>query len=68
VLLADEFGALLESLKDGQMQAIALGKLQGFTNEEVAGQLGCSLRTVERRLEMIRRTWEQRQPPADGGD
>ena len=31
--------------------------MEGYTNEEVAGRLGCSLRTVARKRELIRRTW-----------
>jgi ECF sigma factor len=31
--------------------------MEGYTNEEVAGQLRCSLRTVARKVELIRRTW-----------
>jgi hypothetical protein len=37
---------------------LALLKLEGYTNEEVAGRLACSVRTVKRRLALIRRTWE----------
>ena len=57
-LVADDFQALLGRLKDDQMRHIAVRKLEGFTDTEVAADLGCSLRTVERRLEMIRRSWD----------
>lgn len=60
VLVAEEIADLFGRLKDDPMRAIAQRKLEGFTNEEVATHLGCSLRTVERRLEMIRRTWDTR--------
>jgi RNA polymerase sigma factor (sigma-70 family) len=34
-------------------------KLQGLTNREIAEEMGCGLRTVERRLEAIRRAWAE---------
>ena len=55
----EQFERLLEALDDESMRQIALGKLQGFTNVEIAEKLGCGLRTVQRRLEIIRRTWTQ---------
>ena len=41
------------------LRQIALWKLEGYTNEEIAGpdRLHCSLRTVERKLERIRGKW-----------
>jgi DNA-directed RNA polymerase specialized sigma24 family protein len=40
-------------------QQIAQWRLDGYNNAEIADRLGCGLRTVERRLELIRRVWEQ---------
>jgi DNA-directed RNA polymerase specialized sigma24 family protein len=31
--------------------------MEGYSNEEVADKLGCSLRSVARKVELIRRTW-----------
>ena len=50
---------------DPQLRRIAEFKLQGFTNREVAASLDCGLRTVERRLDLIRRTWESADGAAD---
>ena len=50
---------LMGSLDDPQMKLIALARMEGLNNEEIANQIDCSLRTVERRLQLIRRTWEQ---------
>ena len=50
---------LLELL-DGDMRHIALLKLEGYTNEEIAAAMGCSLPTVERRLRLIRKAWNGR--------
>jgi hypothetical protein len=30
--------------------------MEGYENEEIARQLGCGLRTVERKLNLIRKT------------
>jgi len=47
---------------DDDLQAIALGKMHGYTNQELAERMNCGLRTIERRLDLIRRIWEA---PAD---
>ena len=36
---------------------VALLKLEGYSNEEIARSLDCSSRTVERKLEVIRKRW-----------
>ena len=55
--VSEEFRRLLESLPDNDLQEIAIRKMDGYTNTEIAQQLGCSQRTIERRLQLIRRTW-----------
>jgi RNA polymerase sigma factor (sigma-70 family) len=57
VLIADEFRSLLGKLPDEEMRSIALRKLEGYSNEEIAGQLNCTVRTVGRRLSLIRDLW-----------
>jgi len=52
-------GALLLGRLEPAQRQIAQWKLDGYTNAEIAQRLGCGLRTVERRLELIRRIWEQ---------
>jgi DNA-directed RNA polymerase specialized sigma24 family protein len=61
--VADECRRLLDQLGDAQLRAVALGKLEGYTNEEIAAQLGCGLRTVERKLDRIRSIWAQESKP-----
>lgn len=53
----EEFDRLVVSLSEQTLQRIVTLKLQGYSNEEIAGDLGCVTRTVERKLEMIRRFW-----------
>ena len=57
--MADEVRRLLALLPDPDVRQLALGKMEGYTNEELAQELQCSLRTIERRLHLIRKTWER---------
>jgi DNA-directed RNA polymerase specialized sigma24 family protein len=56
VALTEEFEGRLQALSE-PLQQIALWKLDGCTHEEIAAKLGCSKRTVIRRIEEIRSTW-----------
>jgi DNA-directed RNA polymerase specialized sigma24 family protein len=47
-----------QMLMDPDLRRIALWKLEGCTNAEIAAQLRCTVRTVERKLERIRAYWE----------
>ena len=49
---------LLDKLDDDQLRQIAILKLQCFSNEEIADQLSCALRSVERKLQRIRVIWQ----------
>lgn len=49
---------LLSKLDDSQLRQIAIDKLYGYTNQEIARKQACSLATVERRLRLIRARWE----------
>lgn len=63
VAMAEECRHLLSQLQDEELQKLALAKLEGHTNGEIAAQLDCSERTVERRLRLIRRKWDSGPPP-----
>jgi RNA polymerase sigma factor (sigma-70 family) len=56
--VAEEFRRLLSALPDDGLRALAVRKMEGYTNEEIKDQLGCSLATVERRLKLIRQEWQ----------
>jgi DNA-directed RNA polymerase specialized sigma24 family protein len=60
--LADDFERLLARLSDPVMRRIALMKLACYSHEEIREQLGCSLRSVTLKLELIRRRWEKELP------
>jgi RNA polymerase sigma factor (sigma-70 family) len=57
--MSDEYQRLLDRLGDPQLRAIALWKVEGYTNEEIAGRLGCVVRSVERKLYRIRALWAE---------
>jgi DNA-directed RNA polymerase specialized sigma24 family protein len=58
VQFAEEYRRRLAGL-DADLQRVALAKMEGYTNAEVAVQLGVVERTVERRLELIRKLWHE---------
>jgi RNA polymerase sigma factor (sigma-70 family) len=55
---ADECRRLLEALEDPELRQVALWKVEGFTNEEIAARLDCVPRTVERKVRRIRLLWQ----------
>jgi DNA-directed RNA polymerase specialized sigma24 family protein len=52
--VAEEYRTLLARLPAGDLPVVAQSKMEGFTNEEIAANLGCALRSVERKLRVIR--------------
>ncbi|XZE37191.1 ECF-type sigma factor [Pirellulaceae bacterium SH501] len=54
----EELRVLLDLLNHS-MRTVALRKLDGYTNAEIAREQNCSIATVERRLKMIREIWTQ---------
>jgi RNA polymerase sigma factor (sigma-70 family) len=55
-MVAEGLERLLDRLGDEQLRQIALWKMDGHTNQEISDRLGCSLRTVANKLELIRRS------------
>jgi DNA-directed RNA polymerase specialized sigma24 family protein len=52
--LAEELETLLQRLGSDELRSIALWKLEGYTNAEIAARHGCALVSIERRLRLIR--------------
>jgi DNA-directed RNA polymerase specialized sigma24 family protein len=59
VQVAEECRRLLERLGDDELRAVAVWKMEGYTNEEIAAKLGRKVLTVTRKRNMIRRLWEK---------
>lgn len=55
--ISESCAQLLNALPDEMMKRIVLLKFEGAKNGEVASELQCTRRTVERKLERIRRIW-----------
>jgi DNA-directed RNA polymerase specialized sigma24 family protein len=62
--IAEEFQEMLDRFSDTILRSIALWKMEGFTSEEIASKLGCTTRTVERKLRLIRSEWNRGVPLA----
>jgi DNA-directed RNA polymerase specialized sigma24 family protein len=56
--VAEECQRLLARLGDEALRSIAVWKMEGDTNQQIAERLGCALITVERRLRLIRKLWQ----------
>lgn len=55
--VAELYLELINDLQDDTLRSIAMWKMEGYSNEEIAVKLDCSLRSVERKLAMIRHRW-----------
>jgi DNA-directed RNA polymerase specialized sigma24 family protein len=61
--MAEGVRTLLARLGDADLEAVALWKMEGYTNDEIAARLDCAPRTVERKLRLIRCIWEKELGP-----
>ncbi len=60
--VAEQFTRLLTQLVDASLQRVAVWRMEGYGNDEIAGMLDCSRRTVARKLDAIRIIWRQEEP------
>ncbi len=58
LMACEEIRRILNLLPDLELQDMAVAKMEGCTNEEIARRHQCSERTVERRLHLIREVWQ----------
>jgi len=61
--VAEEYRRLLELLADDSLRQVAVWKMEGYGNDEIAEKLGSSRRTVARKLEAIRTLWSSEPAP-----
>jgi DNA-directed RNA polymerase specialized sigma24 family protein len=61
-MVAEQYHHLLDALGDESLAQVALWRMEGYTNDEIAGRLGCAKRTVARRLDLIRKIWLEKVP------
>jgi DNA-directed RNA polymerase specialized sigma24 family protein len=55
VMVAEEYRRLLDRLGDDVLRKVAVLRIEGFTTDAIAVELGCARRTVARQLALIRR-------------
>jgi DNA-directed RNA polymerase specialized sigma24 family protein len=60
--VAEECQRLLRCLGDDTLRSVALRKMEGHNNDEIAAELNCAPRTVARKLRRIRALWSQEVP------
>jgi hypothetical protein len=65
-MVAEEYRCRLDELGDDTLRRIAELKLACYGNDEIRHQLGCSLRSVTLKLELIRKIWQQHQAAPPG--
>ncbi len=59
--ITEQVRRLMDLLPQDSLRVIAQRKLEGYDNPEIAAELDCGLRTVERKLRLIRSLWEREQ-------
>jgi DNA-directed RNA polymerase specialized sigma24 family protein len=65
-IMIEQVQHLLSHLGDENLRTIAVWKMEGFTNEEIAERLGCAVKTVSNKLRLIRLKWERELPGLRG--
>jgi DNA-directed RNA polymerase specialized sigma24 family protein len=61
--VAEEYQHLLGLLQQPGLTQVALWRMEGHTVEEIAQRIGCAPRSVKRKLQMIRASWEREMEP-----
>jgi DNA-directed RNA polymerase specialized sigma24 family protein len=61
--MTEECQNRLDQLDDPTLRAVAIWKMEGYTNREIANKLDCVEQTVERKLRSIRRIWSGEELP-----
>ncbi|MEM7478244.1 MAG: ECF-type sigma factor [Planctomycetota bacterium] len=59
--MMDDVKHLIETLDSDVLRRVALMKMDGLTNDEIATTIGCTRRSVLRKLERIRDYWDGRE-------
>jgi DNA-directed RNA polymerase specialized sigma24 family protein len=59
---ADDYARFLGRLQDPVLRAVAIRRLEGWSNQEIARELKVSTKTVDRKLQLIRAIWSRDNP------
>lgn len=55
--MEEQFRVLMNALPDESQKRVAKLRMDGYSNDEIAKTLDISIRSVERKLNVIRKTW-----------
>jgi DNA-directed RNA polymerase specialized sigma24 family protein len=55
----DDLMARLAATGDVRLEEVARLRLEGFANQEIAHDLGCTVRTIQRKLHILERLWNE---------
>ncbi len=55
--VTEECRRLLDLLEDDGLRAVAVARMEGYSNAEIAAQMDVQTRTIERKLRFIREIW-----------
>jgi DNA-directed RNA polymerase specialized sigma24 family protein len=58
VALEEQYVRLLDMLRNDQLREIAVLRIEGYTIDEIAVQVGIGRRAIERKLKLIRSKWK----------
>jgi DNA-directed RNA polymerase specialized sigma24 family protein len=56
-MTVERYRALLDALTTDELREIAIAKMDGHSNQEIADLLDLSPRSIERKLNLIRAIW-----------
>ncbi|MDC0935797.1 ECF-type sigma factor [Pirellulales bacterium] len=59
VMMDEQFDRLLHLLRDDPLRDVARQRLEGYTVQEIAEAMSLSTRSIERKLQLIRRRWAE---------
>jgi DNA-directed RNA polymerase specialized sigma24 family protein len=57
----DELLLKLAATGDTRLATIARLRLEGVANQEIANELGCTVRTIQRKLQILERLWNEQE-------
>ena len=61
-MTVERYRQLLDSLGTDELRGIAIAKMDGHSNQEIADRFDLSLRSIERKLNLIRTIWLSEKP------
>ncbi len=65
LMMQETLDQFFSDLRVGHLRELAVAKLEGYSNAEIARRFACSERTIERRLHLIREKCQQEMCAAD---